>query len=232
MKFKLHTIAIAAVVGLAACGDDAPKTQTAAITDDVKPHTVPVKTEQPEVVEEVKKPELDWVEPTETYYTIGLSPLDPSPLINRYEIDEKARAKTAWITTDKTTLGYLGAADANGTLYRHENLYDEPETASDEQLKAIDGLLSIEKAMPKNCKKLTERMSFKLAEGDYDQQLVVLKTVDGQEIQTWFFQHKADKYYLISQRDIAKPKGYTYRCKSAFEESVVTPAMTGITYHF
>ena len=181
---------------------------------------------------EEKKPELDWDAPTEMYYTMGMSPLDPTALISRYRVDEKAQANTVWLRTDKTTIGFLSDKDSNGTLYRHENIQDAPEVASDDQLEAITDVLAIEKAMKKNCKKLTERMSFDLVPEDYSEQIILLKMSNEAKIQTWFFVHKEEGYHLISQRDINKPKGYISRCKEAFDKDVITPVLKSATYNF
>ena len=233
MKFKLHLLAIATIVGLTACGDeDKTAANSASVDADAKQQEVELKKATPEVVSEEKEPELDWEEPTEMYYTMGLSPLDPSALINRYKIDKKSQYNAVWINTDKTTLGDIGTKEGNGSLYRHENVYDEPETPNDEQLEAISGLLEIEKAMAYECKKLTERMSFKLEQNDYSKLFVLLETVGKKKVQTWFFQHKEEDFYLIAKRDIAEPKGFISRCKGEFDKAVISPALTRITYQF
>lgn len=233
MKFKLQLLTIATVVGLTACGgENKSDVSKVSVADVVKSQEATLKKNLPEVVEEEKEPELDWEAPTERYYTMGLSPLDPSALINRYKIDEKTQNDTVWISTDKTTLGYLSARDGNGTLYRHENLSDYPEKVKEEQVDSISSLLAIEKAMAENCKKLTERMSFQLEQENFSQLVVILKTVGGKQLQSWFFQHNEEGYYLISQRHIAEPKGYISRCKDAFDEAVIKPALTSTIYQF
>jgi len=227
MKSKLTLLAISTALLLSACGND--KVEPAKNSD---PKVAVEKA--PEVkVETPKEPEFsfDWEEPKEPYYTLGLSPLDPIGLISRYKLDEKAQASTTWFMTEDNTAGFCPLKDVT-TLYTHTNIYDEPEKADEKQSAALAALSKVEDGIGANCKKITEEMAFELKAEEFKSPLTVLKTVNNEKIQTWFFEHIKDGYFLISKRNIDKPKGFIYRCKADFVKDTLKPALTGITVNF
>ena len=75
-------------------------------------------------------------------------------------------------------------------------------------------------------------MADELKEADFTSPLTVLNDVDVKQIQTWYFIDKEGEYYLVTNRDVSKPKGYTYRCKKGFETSQIKPMLKGVSLYF
>lgn len=229
MKLKLSALAVLSTLVLSACNDaeEPSASLTTQVNAPIAP-TVEVVVEAP-----IQKPEFswDWEVPTHPYYTLGMSPIDPSSLVKQYSLDSSSAAKTIWLTMDNTVTGFCKETDGIN-LYSHASLYDDPEKATPEQSEAIDNLLKALQLIKDNCKALTAEMSDKLSPDDFTSSLAMLIDNNGIKEQSWFFENKEEGYMLVSTRDIEKPKGFTVRCKDDFSEQTLKPALSGITFSF
>jgi len=229
MKTKLTLLAISTAVLLTACGGDDGNKNTTPMREDTPAVVAPIE-KAPEVPKEPAFA-FNWEEPTEPYYTLGLSPLDPVGLVSRYKLDKQRQADTMWFMTSEAVVGFYQGKD-NITLYTHTNLYDEPETASELQSTELNLFLKAYSGLDKHCRKLTEKMSSELLADEFESLVTVMENIKGERIQTWFFKHKEEGYILVSKRNIDKPKGFISRCKDDFVQKTLARGLTGVTVNF